>query len=232
MFFFTYYWAHTKKHTMKKQLLIMAALCAFAFTSNAQTEKGKNLIGGSINLSSSKISQGTQSQDSKEYGINPSYGHFFFNNLSIGIRGNVNHSKSITNFDAINSTNGIITNGTSVTNQKQTIYSVGPFTRYYVDITETFKFFGQFDANIGFGKVHQDTNGMNNTDDSKLTVYGASVSPNLAFFPTKKWAIELGFNLFSYNKRVYKQAFYESTVDNFNFGFNTFSPRLGLNYHF
>lgn len=210
----------------------MAALCAFAFTSNAQTEKGKNLIGGSINLSSSKLFQDIQSQDLKRYGLSPSYGHFFFDNLAIGIRGNLNYLKNTVNFDVPNNTNGVITNGTSTTIQKQTIYSVGPFVRYYVDITERFKFFGQFDANVGFGKVHQDSNGINNTDDSKLTFYGTSISPNLAFFPTKKWAIELGFDLFSYSKRVYKQTTYKTTVDNFNFGFNTFSPSLGVNYHF
>ena len=39
---------------MKKQLLTMAALCAIAFTSNAQTEKGKNLLSGSVGFSSNK----------------------------------------------------------------------------------------------------------------------------------------------------------------------------------
>ena len=219
---------------MKKQLLIMAALCTIAFTSNAQTEKGKNLLGGSIKFLSTNLSQGTQSQTVKDYGISPSYGHFFASNLAIGIKVYTNISKNSVNYDVTNSTNGIITYSTATNNTKQTQYSFGPFIRYYLGITETFKFFAQFDASIGFGKNHQDINGVNNPIDNKLTNYSTSLSPNLAFFPTKKWAVELGFDLLSYNRIDYNGTTLSPkiTIDNFNFGFNSFAPRVGVNYHF
>jgi hypothetical protein len=48
---------------MKKQLLVMAALCAIGFTSNAQTEKGKNLIGGSLSFSTNNIENSNLNQE-------------------------------------------------------------------------------------------------------------------------------------------------------------------------
>ena len=108
--------------------------------------------------------------------------------------------------------------------------NLGAFIRYYVDITERFKFFGQFNANVGFGKIEQ-TNAIP-TDN---TNYNASISPSIAFFPTQKLAIELGFGLISYQHTDIK--FEENISDNysmdiFNFGFKSFSPSLGVNFHF
>jgi len=60
---------------MKKQLLSLAMLCAVAFASNAQTEKGDNLIGGSISYNRDKQKpenlNNLISQESTNFAITP-----------------------------------------------------------------------------------------------------------------------------------------------------------------
>lgn len=230
---------------MKKQLATMGILCAIAFTSNAQTEKGQNLIGGAIGFNSNKQSSPygqsllVQSADSKSFSISPRYGHFFSKNLAIGLSAGYLNSKSTDN--SVGVSGGNIYSSTSTGKYHQ--FNVGPYLRYYVDIVDKFKFFGEFNALIGFGK-NNNTNKYSAlfsaapeySSSYKLTTYNTSINPGFAFFPSKKWAIEMAFPLISYNKQTNKTQLLNSDVSSsteaFSFGFNSFSPSMGLNYHF
>nr|WP_199158810.1 hypothetical protein [Pedobacter sp. ASV2] len=230
---------------MKKQLATMAILCAIAFTSNAQTEKGQNLIGGAIGYNTSKQSSPldrgvpVQSGDYKSFSISPRYGHFFSKNLVIGLSAGYLTSKSTINSNG--ASGGDIYSYTSTVKYHQ--FNVGPYLRYYVDIVDKFKFFGEFNASIGFGKNNNTINhnslstGVSESSSSnKSTIYNTTINPGFAFFPTKKWAIEVAFPLISYNKQNNKSQLLNSGIsassEVFSFGFNSFSPSIGLNYHF
>lgn len=68
----------------------------------------------------------------------------------------------------------------------------------------------------------------------KTTAYSVGLSPNLAFFPTKKIAIELGIGIFSYSHTKEKDENDKSVNknDDFNIGINALNPRIGVNFHF
>jgi len=215
---------------MKKQLLTLVALCAITMGVNAQTEKGDNMIGGSFSISTSKT-ESSNYEKRNYYSITPRYAHFFSKNLAIGLTVGANYGKTLnSNYDA-NS------NLTSTRTSKQKGISVGPIVRYYVDVTDKFKAFGQFIGTIGVVKTDEISTYpyYNFEPNSKYIQYNASISPGLAFFPTKKLGIELGFSLLSYNKIDYDgpapaYSWYEAEA--FEFGLNTFNPFLGLNFHF
>lgn len=210
----------------------MGVLCAIAFTANAQTEKGKNLIGGSFNFFTANAEQSNNTFKQNEFSAGPNFGHFFNKNLAIGLNVGYSYSKVTTSYDQLTAANGSYIITTITQTQKQNNTNIGPFIRYYVDITDKFKFFGQFNASVGFGKSEQ-----SNTipSESKITTYNANVIPSMAFFPTKKIAIELGFNLVSYNNSTSKYDvanFEDSKSEGFKFGFNSINPSLGVNFHF
>ncbi|WP_406827321.1 outer membrane beta-barrel protein [Pedobacter sp. KACC 23697] len=228
---------------MKKQLLTLVAICAIAMGANAQTEKGDNLIGGSIGFNNSKQkplnSTNTFSTgNSKSFNIAPRFGHFFGKNLALGLQigygGNKSESQS-TYFLGSGSPQFI----NSV--DKSHSFNVIPYLRYYVDIVHKFKFFGQANVGMAFGKstynLTSSGNYITETTHYKTTYYQASINPGFAFFPTKKWAVELSFPLLAYSKQNMKddgvnlnsQA---SSNESFTFGFSSFTPSVGVNLHF
>lgn len=219
---------------MKTKLFIMVALCATAFAANAQTEKGKSLIGGSFNFFTANAEQGTSTLKQNEFSIGPNYGYFVSKNLAIGLNVSYRYSKNSTAYTQLTAVNGSYINTIITQTQKQNTTNIGPFIRYYVDITEKFKFFGQFNASVGFGKAE---NIITNITPSinKSTAYSANITPSFAFFPTKKIAVELGFGLLSYfnSTSKYEVATAEkSKNEGFKFGFDAVNPTVGVNFHF
>lgn len=228
---------------MKKQLLTLVAVCAIAMAANAQTEKGNNLIGGSIgfNYNNQKPLNTTNSSTngtSRSFNISPNFGHFFAKNLAVGLQVGYSSGKSESQsvyFPGSNSPQFI-----NYVN-KSNSFNIFPFLRYYVDIVDKFKFFGQANVGMAFGKTKNSTtypvNYVDQNINYKNTYYQASVNPGFAFFPSKKWAVELSFPLLSYNKQDVKddgvnlnsQA---SSNESFTFGFSSFVPSLGVNLHF
>lgn len=226
---------HKKTH-MKKQLSILALLCAIGFGASAQTEKGKSLIGGTLlfNSNKSETEMNVSSTKNSSFEAAPSYGYFVANNLAIGISASFSHSKSENSYQSTFAVNGVYSysqlSATSTTNR----YLIGPFVRYYVPISDQFKFFGQFNAGIGFGDS-EIAGSSYISNKSKLSSLQAALSPGLAFFPARKWAIEFGFNLLSFARDKDKENTTlqnDSTVDTFVLGLSTFTPRIGVNFHF
>jgi len=215
---------------MKSKLLLMVALSAVTFTVHAQTEKGNKILGGSLSFLTVDTKQTNANTKQNEFSIGPKFGYFIGRNFAVGIDASYSLLKSSSSYIRTTAANGNYDKNLVTESAKNQNTNLGAFARYYIDITERLKFFSQFNANVGFGKIEQ-----TNAIPIDNTNYNMSISPSIAFFPVQKLAIELGFGLISYQHADIK--FEENISDNysidiFNFGFKSFSPSLGVNFHF
>ncbi|MBB6237217.1 hypothetical protein HDC90_001837 [Pedobacter sp. AK013] len=228
---------------MKKQLLTLVAVCTIMIGANAQTEKGDNLIGGAIGFNYNKQEPLNSNNtfttgNSKSFNISPRFGHFFGKNLALGLQvgygGNKSESQSVY---FLGSGSPQYINSVS----KSHSFNIIPYLRYYVDIVDKFKFFNQANIGMAWGKSKYTLtslgNYINETTNYKSTYYQASIDPGFAFFPTKKWAVELSFPLLSYSKQNVKDDGVNSNSQassnkSFTFGFSSFTPSVGVNLHF
>lgn len=201
---------------MKKLLLSLVAVSAFVFNTQAQTEQGKYLVGGSAELNTFK--NDGASKTNLNFAVIPSVGYFVSDNFAIGTGVGYSYAK-----------------GYSATASAQTgAFVVSPFARAYKNITEDFKLFGQLSVPMTFA-----TDKVGNADGSNMVKtgndnnIGVALSPGVAFFPSKKWGIELSINGLSYNdyrvnnndgRRV-------GGSENFSFGANFFAPKLGVQFY-
>ncbi|TDO22557.1 porin family protein [Pedobacter duraquae] len=225
---------------MKKRYLLCAVLCIALSSVHAQTEKGNNFIGGSISYSRTTItpagSQNVTTSVGNYFNVSPKFGHFIKKNLAIGLSLAYVDNKNSSETNYVNGSTSVV----SSLNTKERNFSVGPIIRYYIDVVDKFKFFGQGSLGIGVGKSSQITP-ASAIDfmmlKYKYTTYNASANPGFAFFPTKKLAFEFSFPLFSYNNQdmkadsanPYSQPY---KAESFSFGLNTFVPSIGANFHF
>jgi hypothetical protein len=210
---------------MKSKLFIMAALCAIAFKSNAQTEKGNFLLGGSVNFSTSN-NENENPAKRTTFGVAPRVGYFVSDNWAVG-----------TTLDySISKTKGSIQGEMTYIGYQSINYGISPFVRYYTRIADNFKFFGDFNVNAIRGSQKEvDEHGEVGITTYKSTRYSTAISPGLAFFPAKKWAIEFQFPLLSYSRQKETSQIAERSSfknDAFTFGLSSFNPAIGVNYHF
>lgn len=202
---------------MKKLFLSVFAVAALAFNTQAQTEKGKIMLGGNLAFDSQK-SDFDNAKSNTSFEIVPSVGYFVADNIAVGTGVGYSFDKNI---------------GTA----KSEAFVVSPFGRYYTNLSDQFKFFGQLSVPMEFGsRTAIDAAGDEGAKIGNSTQIGVALSPGFAFFPTKKIGIELALNGLSYtNYRV--QDANENDVkgagyDNVSFGTNFFAPKLGIQFHF
>lgn len=222
------------KYYMKLKLVITIALSAFTLTSIAQTEKGTFLLGGSISYASKTSKTESRSDRSKNhaYTISPKMGYFIENNFAIGTKLRFSRQKNRYSANAFQNGSGQLVSQGTETNS----YGISPFARYYVNITEQLKFYGEFEMSFEKAKSKMlNPGGEFLIPDYKYTIYRPALSPGLVLFPSKKWAIEFSFPLFSFESRDYSNASnggQKTNTNAFNFGLSTFNPQIGINYHF
>lgn len=220
-----------------KKLLLLAAVSALGFTAMAQTEKGKMILGGTVQYYTDKSDQYLQSfdlspitdvQKTTGFTIMPSIGYFIANNFALGTGIGYNQGKGTQNY----SYNYV----PSVNYSKNHSFTINPFARYYLNIIEQVKLFGNFSVPIAF------TNSKNSpsTDASydrtyKSTNIGVALSPGLVFFPTPKFGIEFSVNGLSYgHKKLTSNDDFNTggTSKSFDIGGNFSSPAIGVQYYF
>ena len=208
---------------MKKLVLSLIAVSALAFTTQAQTEKGNFLLGGNVQVSTSKNDGASKSDVG--FAVIPSVGYFVSDNFAvgtgIGYQYNKNYSQGAT------ADLGFST--------QTSAFVVSPFARYYKGLNESFKFFGQLSVPMAFGNTKVgDAEGDNMTKVSKDNTVGVALSPGFAFFPSKNFGIELSVQGISYNDVSYKDANDNDNGGNknFNIGANFFNPKLGVQFYF
>lgn len=206
---------------MKKLLLSLIAVSALAFTTQAQTEKGKFMLGGNVEFNSTK-NNGASKADTK-FNIVPSVGYFVSDNFAIGTGVGFGFSK-----------NNVGTTALPNAALKTQEFVVAPFARYYKGINEQFKFFGQLSVPMAFGNNKATADGDNYVKTSKYTNVGVALSPGFAFFPSKKFGIEFSVEGISYNDNSVKDNNGNKIGDSnksFNIGANFFAPRLGVQFY-
>ncbi|SOD14591.1 outer membrane beta-barrel protein [Pedobacter xixiisoli] len=215
-----------------KRLLLTAIAAGFCVCSYAQTEKGKVILGGSIGFNSSKV-DGQAEQKATSFNIGPAIGFFVDKNIVVGLgleyTTNKNDPYSYTAyFNGLPYTNG--TNGS-----KGESLGIIPFFRYYWDLHERVKLFGQANTGISWGKsttLNIDGTESENVDD---TYFKGSIQSGIAFFPVKRLAIELKVPLFQYHHQkvnYHDPSITSSRYNHFSFGSDLTKPILGVNFHF
>ncbi|AOM80585.1 outer membrane beta-barrel protein [Pedobacter steynii] len=212
---------------MKKLLLSLVAVSAFAFSSQAQTEKGKIMVGGNVAFDTKK-SDAAGAKSNTNFQIVPSVGYFVADNFAVGTGVGYGYSK----------TSGIAgPNNTVISGNKNSSFVVSPFGRYYANLSESFKFFGQLSVPMAFGKDKAvDAEGNVGAKTASTTEIGVALSPGFAFYPTKKIGIEFALNGLNYNNLRKEDGNGDKIkgagYDEFSFGANFFSPKIGIQLHF
>jgi len=199
---------------MKKLALSLFAIVAISLSSQAQTEKGKIMLGGGLTLDSYNSDVSGASAISN-FRIEPSIGYFFGNNIALGTGVGYSHSD----------------NG----GYQNSAFTVSPFARHYTMLSESFRFFGQLSVPMAFGTFNDPYTG-NTLQKGKTTSIGVGLAPGFAFFPTKKIGIEVAVSGLTFNKMTAKDND-GNKVDNrssktFGIGANFFAPRLGVQFYF
>ncbi|WP_421938958.1 outer membrane beta-barrel protein [Pedobacter sp.] len=200
---------------MKKLLLSLVAVAGLVYSANAQTEKGKIILGGNVGFNSTKV-DGAPKADIN-FSVIPSVGYFVGNNFAIGTGVGYTYEKSVSD----RTQNGA--------------FEVAPFGRYYVNLTDQFKFFGQLSVPLAFGTQKAvDANGDTGAKLGTTTSIGVNVAPGFAFFPTKRIGIEVSVNGLGYENFQVKNEATGAKVKSNSFGLeaNTFAPKLGVMFHF
>lgn len=200
---------------MKKVLLSLLAVAALTFGAKAQTEKGKIILGGNVGFNSTKVDVAAKADIN--FSVVPSIGYFVGNNFAVGTGVGYEYDKSV-----------------SRTNQREA-FVVAPFGRYYVNLTDQFKFFGHLSVPMAFGTQKDvNANGDTGAKEATTTAIGVNLAPGFAFFPTKKIGIEFSVNGLGYNNLSVKSEATGTKVKTNSFGLdgNTFAPKLGVQFHF
>lgn len=211
----------------------------------SQTEKGKMFVGGQISLSGNTNSNlDTLSKYDYNY-VNftfaPNFGYFIMDNFAIGANINLGVSNSKNDYNYTNQTPSLTTNKSTTLS-----YGVGGFTRYYINITDNFKFF--FNGGINYLHQTQKTTNSNNdpnyiystsnpaTQEHQINNISFAISPGIVYFVTPKLGIQAAFgNInYSYSSSKNTSLSYDNHNNSNNYGINlnlsTFN--LGMNYYF
>lgn len=200
---------------MKKILLSLVAVAALTFGANAQTEKGKIILGGNVSFNSTKV-DGASKADVK-FSVIPSVGYFVGNNFAIGTGVGYDYDKSVSEGAQVGA------------------FKVAPFGRYYVNLTDQFKFFGQLSVPLAFGTLKDvEANGDTGSKLGTTTSIGVNVAPGFAFFPNKKIGIEFSVNGLGYQNFSVKEEATGAKLKSNSFGLeaDTFAPKLGVQFYF
>lgn len=169
---------------MKSKLLIMAALCAIAFTANAQT-KGTNTLGFGLGFSKQEINQnnGTGSSyqsKTKNSSVSIGYGFFFKDNEKVSV-------------DL--SYGSYISENASMTSQTINNYGGSLSYQKYYPIVK--KFYAYAGGNAGYSFSTQKPTPKNNPSDFSQRAYNLGAFGGLSWFLSKRFALET--NLLSAN---------------------------------
>ncbi|WP_256011355.1 outer membrane beta-barrel protein [Desertivirga xinjiangensis] len=191
-----------------KKVLLIAAIAVCSLKVSAQTEQGNIVVGGSVNFSSQKIE--VEDDAATSFSIIPKAGYFIQENIALGTGIGFQSGKS---FDG----------------DKTNTFIIAPFGRYYKSISEQFKFFGELSVPMAFGRSENE----DGDKGPKYSAIGVGLSPGFAFFPTKKFGIELSFSGISYRSETVKPEIGDDMTSNvFNIGADFFNPNIGLLFYF
>lgn len=202
-----------------RKLLLALIIVTSAIAAKAQTQKGTLYLGGSVSYLDQKNDNGNFNYyQNLQISLRPTIGMFVSDKWAIGITPLYNYYRDSS-----------FTQGpgyTSSSSSKSKLLGGGIDVRYYISLGQQFAFFPQFNGSyltaVGKGK-----------SDSDDHVFIATVSPNFAFFATKKIAINLAYGALMYRQeRLFSQNGSASSKSEI-FGLNVNGGmNLGVSYHF
>ncbi|SEK55588.1 porin family protein [Parapedobacter koreensis] len=198
---------------MKKLFLTLSAAIAVTFAANAQTEKGKIILGGNVSYDYSKIKD--LDTEGHSLSIVPSAGYFVSDNLAVGTGLGYSYEKNTVDADIFGSSNTVHA------------FSVAPFARLYKG-DGNFKFFGQLSVPMAWGTAKADDTKLGN-----IETYGVELAPGFAYFPTSKIGIELSVRgLYYQNASIKPEEGSNVTSNSFGLNADSFAPKLGVQFYF
>lgn len=205
---------------MKKLILSIALLSGVAFTTQAQTEKGKFIVGGNASYSTLK-SDADNAKASHNFSIVPNVGYFVSDNIALGT--GIGYQSSKASYASLTG--------------KQEAFVVAPFARHYTPIANNFKFFGNLSVPMAFGTTKAIDGDLKVGDkNGNSTTIGVALSPGFAYYPSSKIGIEFAFNGISYINQSFEDAngnkLKGEGVDGFSIGTDFFAPKIGIQFHF
>jgi opacity protein-like surface antigen len=180
--------------TMKK-IFVTLFISGSVLSVFGQTDQGKFLLGGSSSLNVGIISDRWKSDDDKgkydktfDISLDPQVGIFVVKNLAVGLELQVSTSKTTDDDPKDVSTN--------------TIFSGGPFVRYYFG-SGKIKPFLHSAVGIGTRKYKFDPE-VGNSYDSKYNLFGFKFAGGIALFLNDNVSLDLGLG-YSYRSSKAKE---------------------------
>lgn len=200
---------------MKKLILSIALLSGIAFTTQAQTEKGKFLVGGNASFETKK-SDASGAKAANSFSLIPNVGYFIKDNLAVG-----------TGVGFATSKNDV---------QKNQAFVIKPYGRHYTSVAQNFKFFGQLSVPMAFGTEKEVVNSKVGKKTGKTTSIGVALSPGFAYYPSSKLGIEFAFKGIAYENYRVKDGDGKRRKghghDSFSIGADFFNPTVGIQFLF
>ena len=195
---------------MRKLFLTLAAAAAVTFAANAQTEKGKTILGGNVSYDYTNVKDMDGSVQS--FSILPNVGVFVSDNIAVGLGFGYTWSQD--------------DDGTDKTKIGQ--FAAAPFARLYKG-DGNFKFFGQLSVPMAWGTEKLNDDKVNNTEQ-----YRVALSPDFAYFPTEKIGIEFSVKGLYYQNTTFKPEGGGDNLSTNSFGLNanSLAPKIGIQFYF
>ena len=197
---------------MKKLLLTLTAVSAITFATQAQTEKGKFIVGGSVSYDGKSVKDSDAKSNS--FGIVPSVGYFVADNIAVGTGVGYNWKENKVNADNKSTADAIV---------------LAPFGRLYSANQGPVKFFGQLSVPMAWG-----TEKANGTKTGTTESYGVELAPGIAFFPTSNIGIDFKVRglYFESNTSKAEGTDVKNSVSNYGLNASSFAPSVGVTFHF
>ncbi|TYR36486.1 porin family protein [Sphingobacterium phlebotomi] len=199
---------------MKKFYLTLAAVAALTFASQAQTEKGKFVVGGGLGFDTESVKDTDVKYNS--FNIMPSAGYFVSDNIAVGVGLGYQWNKSEYDAEA------------SITEQAKSSFTVAPFGRWY-SANGPVRFFGQLSVPMSWGNQK-----VNDEKTADISNYGVELAPGIAYFPTSKIGLEFKVRGLYYNARTSDPVgdAPKTTVNTFGLNANSLAPTVGVQFYF
>jgi hypothetical protein len=195
------------------KLISTLTLIVFSICAKAQTEKGTVYLGGMATWDHSKNESLNFTSSYNRLSLAPTIGVFVAKNLSIGLTPQYEYGKDKSEY----------ANTVSNYYNQSNLLGGGLDLRYYWTIISKLSFFTQLSGS------YLTSVGSNNSYDIKQ--FNANITPNFAFFATKKLAFIFRYGILAYTHQ--KREGQDGVTTSNNFGVNANAGfGLGLNYHF
>lgn len=189
---------------MKK--IILASLFMAGLTVAANAQKNSVLVYGTLGLNTSKSEP--FGNKVTNFSLMPGIGYQFNNNWTAGLAGGIATYKN----ESGGSTN------------KQNAFAVGPFLRYTKNLSTTFFYFSQLDAQYASATQKPAFGG-----ETKTTGFGIGVTPAIGINVHKGFALNFSFGGVNYTSQKTKGT--SSKTSGFNISFGS-QANIGISKNF